>query len=250
MSGFQHPLLGWFLIVLGVLLAVVCWAPPVWRHVSRIRVTLKPEKGKGPDRTPKGWTYYKFPDGRGLLYEPSNTWRFYELVDGAAEYYEGLGDQQRKVHSEFGKRNKWQWKKRDLVRLLDRTQSFLLDLGDGIDDGTAVTDLLRADIPNGDILAFQKALGRDSQVRKQRLKPIEEWEARMGKLLEFRRDLRADFMRPIPLEPTGEDELIYRVQVRLVSGIRNHVNICHGILREGIHGQSRAAHRRQRGGSA
>jgi phosphate transport system permease protein len=36
----------------------------------------------------------------------------------------------------------------------------------------------------------------------------------------------------------------------LVSRIRSQVNICHGILREGIHGQSHSADHGQRGGSA
>jgi len=44
-------------------------------------------------------------------------------------------------------------------------------------------------------------------------------------------------------------ELFNRVTA-LVFRIRSQVNICHGILREGIHGQSRSADRGQRGGSA
>ena len=36
----------------------------------------------------------------------------------------------------------------------------------------------------------------------------------------------------------------------LVFRIRSQVNMCHGILREGLHGQSRSADRGQRGGSA
>ena len=36
----------------------------------------------------------------------------------------------------------------------------------------------------------------------------------------------------------------------LVFGIQTKVNICHGILREGIHGQPRAPYYPQRGGSA
>ena len=42
----------------------------------------------------------------------------------------------------------------------------------------------------------------------------------------------------------------YTVADRLVFRIVNQVNICHGILREGIHGQSDSPHRGQRGGSA
>jgi hypothetical protein len=226
-SGFQHPVLGWALIALGVVLAVICWAPPIWRYVGRVRLTLKPEKGQVKQSPNEGWSYWRLPDGRGLVFLGVADGRFWELIDGAADYFEQISasNRQQKVYREMGHTNKWQYTKRDLIRLVDRTESFLLDLGDGIDEGTALTNRLHSDIPDEDIRAFQQALGKASSVRQLRLKPIEEWEGRMSRLLEFRRDSKADFMRPVPLEPTGQDELIYRVQVRLerLSGFRAEV---------------------------